>query len=119
MNKGVRIINFVIDIIVISVISSIFSAIVGNPIGTKLIFFLVFLLYYFLLEIFFCQTLGKIATKTIVVDVLDSKPGILKILLRTLLRLNPFDIISYLFGINLGTHDVLSKTKLKPIKLQE
>jgi hypothetical protein len=47
----------------------------------------------------------------------NEKPGIGRIFLRTILRLNPLDGFSYLFGQEQGAHDLLSKTRLisKPI----
>lgn len=113
MNKGIRIINFLIDIISISVISTIIMLLIGNQIYTKIVFLFVFIFYYCLFELILGQTLGKMVTKTKVVDLSGSQPDFKRIILRTLLRLNPFDTASFLFGINLGTHDVLSKTKLK------
>jgi hypothetical protein len=52
-------------------------------------------------------------TKTVVTDLNNVEPNFLKLLLRTLLRFSAIDAISYLFGIDFGIHDTLSKTKLK------
>jgi hypothetical protein len=44
------------------------------------------------------------------------KPTMGRIALRTILRLNPFDGLSYLFGQEQGGHDLLSKTRLQSKK---
>lgn len=58
------------------------------------------------------QTLGKKITGTVVVDMYNQSPSNKRILIRTLLRFNPFDIWSYLFGAEQGGHDLISKTRL-------
>lgn len=113
MNKGIRLVNFLIDLLVIALISVILVVILANPIYAKPASFLVFFFYYFVLELVFGKTIGKMVTKTKVVNLHEEQPGALLILIRTLLRFNPFDTLSYLFGISLGTHDVLSKTQLR------
>ena len=83
---------------------------------------LLYYLYYFILELTIGQTIGKIITKTRVVTIdnrvvtIDNseKPNFKKIFVRTISRLIPIDLISYLFSSN-GIHDSLSKTKLKKI----
>ena len=112
INKGTRLINFVIDITIISFTSSFIEAfaLTGHP---TLVFYSVYLLYYFIMETFTGQTIGKMATDTIVVDKNKLKPGPLRILLRTILRLNPLDSLSYLFGQEQGSHDIISRTRLK------
>lgn len=106
-NKGIRIINFLFDFIIINIISIILGIIFKFG-----VFYLVYLAYYFTFEFFLGQTVGKMVTKTKVVDNFHKKSSVKKIILRTLLRLNPFDFLSYLFGHNLGSHDVISKTIL-------
>ena len=112
ITKGTRIINFVIDITIIVVISEIFSAFL-DPRFKNIIFYIVYLFYYFIFEFVKSQTIGKIITKTVVVDMNNLKPSFARVLLRTLLRLNPFDGYSYLFGQEQGGHDLISKTRLK------
>lgn len=115
INKGTRIINSVIDIIFIGIISNFLNSILYFTNYTTL-YYAVFLIYYFIFEYFLGQTPGKMITKTIVVDMKNSKPSLRKILYRTLLRLNPFDAASYLFGQEQGGHDTISKTRLKTKK---
>ncbi len=110
MNKGYRIINFFIDIIVISALTFIISDAFGFQINS--IRFIVFFLYYLLFEYFLRQTVGKMITKTVVIDANNSNPGFWKVLLRTLLRFSALDAVSYMFGFEFGIHDVLSRTRL-------
>jgi uncharacterized RDD family membrane protein YckC len=76
------------------------------------------LCYYFLSEMYFSRTIGKLATKTIVVMIDGSKPTAITILKRTLCRLIPFDGLTFL-GRQRGWHDsipdvyVVKKTALE------
>lgn len=112
ITKGTRIINYLIDIIVISILSGVLNML-SHFVRPLMVYYVVYLSYYFLFEYFRGQTLGKMITNTIIVDINNSKPGLMKILYRTILRLNPFDAFSYLFGQEQGGHDLLSKTRLK------
>jgi len=109
VNKGVRLVHFIVDMLIIIIISKLLEAL-GVHSDIRFIILIVFLTYYFAMEWLTGRTFGKMITKTMVVDSHNSKPGILRILLRTLLRLNPFDAYSYLFGSEIGAHDSLSKT---------
>lgn len=108
MNKGLRIFNFVIDSICIQVAYAIIS-IFFYPYYLNLI---VFLTYYFFFEYFLGQTPGKMVTSTVVVDLNYTKPSLRKVLYRSVLRFNPLDAFSYLFGLEQGSHDLPSKTRL-------
>ena len=55
-------------------------------------------------------------TKTKVVDKNGNKPTIGRLILRTLIRLIPIDLFTFLLG-NLGLHDLISKTTV--IKVQK
>jgi uncharacterized RDD family membrane protein YckC len=113
ISKGTRIINYLIDVAIISLIASIPKAILFFLVSPVLVYYSVFLVYYFFFEYFLGQTPGKMITKTIVVDMQNSKPSLRKVLYRTILRLYPFDGFSYLFGQEQGGHDLISKTRLK------
>ena len=70
-------------------------------------------LYYALTEYFFQRTLGKLLTKTIVVDQDDEIPDLSSILLRTVCRFLPLEPLSLLIsGKQLAWHDKLSGTKV-------
>ena len=68
------------------------------------------LVYYNFFEIFFARTVGKFITQTIVVDENGEKPNHERILVRTLCRLIPFEIFSFLGITARGWHDSISKT---------
>ena len=68
------------------------------------------LFYYNVFEIFFARTVGKFITQTIVVDENGEKPNHETILVRTLCRLIPFEILSFLGMPARGWHDRISKT---------
>jgi len=109
VNKGIRLVHFIVDMMIILIIVRILE-VVRVPLDERIIMLIVFLLYYFTMESITGQTVGKMITKAMVVDSHKSKPGTLRILVRTILRLNPFDAYSYLFGLDIGAHDSLSKT---------
>ena len=80
------------------------DSILGNIIGIGLYF-----LYYVYFEFKFNKTIGKIITGTKVILINGEKPDIITLILRTLCRLIPFDVFSYLFKKE-GWHDRFSKT---------
>ncbi|NQX86663.1 MAG: RDD family protein [Flavobacteriaceae bacterium] len=118
MKKRIRLYNFLIDSIIFFIIVLVFSTLLKEYIerqNLKYLMILLYYLYYFILELTIGQTIGKIITKTRVVNIDNSeKPNFIKILIRTISRLIPIDFLSYLFSSN-GIHDILSKTKLKKI----
>lgn len=74
------------------------------------VFSCISLFYYNVFEIFTARTFGKLVTQTIVVDEKGEKPHHETILIRSLCRLIPFEIISFLGPLGRGLHDMLSKT---------
>ena len=116
MKKRVRLYNFLIDSALFFVIVIVFSILLKDYVtqeDLKYMMIAVYYLYYFIMEWTTGQTVGKMITKSKVVNSgTDEKPGILSILIRTLCRLIPIDFFSYLF-IPMGIHDKLSKTELK------
>ena len=66
--------------------------------------------YYGMTETFLSRSPAKYFTKTIVVMEDGSKPTVMTILTRTLLRILPFEPLSFLRGRTLGLHDENSKT---------
>lgn len=117
----IRFVNFTIDFIVILIF---YGLIVPNfemflsltskaeliiyRMGTLAIFFAV---YYIPFEHKYQKTLGKIITKTKVVNLEGEKPELGDIISRTFCRLIPFDRFSFFFTRN-GFHDAISKTKV-------
>lgn len=66
------------------------------------------LTYYFILEIIFLQTIGKLHNNS---QLKLNKPRFPTIIVRTLSRKIPFDALSFLIGKN-GWHDTLSETSV-------
>ncbi len=113
INKGTRFTNFVTDYLAIFIIWISLAVGSGMVLFDPFFLYVTLFLYYFLFEVTTGQTLGKMISKTKVVNKNGTHPSVFKIFARTLLRLVPIDIISYLFGTELGFHDILSGTKLK------
>lgn len=65
---------------------------------------------YFSQEFIFGKTLGKLFTGTRVVDSLGNKPGIVKLIIRTISRLIPLEAFSFLGSNKRGWHDTISDT---------
>ena len=119
-DKGSRVGNFIIDIIIILIIYLvivilsvfIFPNFTNNyVVELELLVILIFLLYYIFLEGFYGRTLGKMLTKTKVVDLYANKPSFWKIILRTIFRFFPLWPIVFLFGFSCF-HDVISGTRV-------
>ena len=114
-----RSINFIIDIVAVFIIYRSTAYIIQKLLNItsirEILFlnrttvFVVFILYFILAENMFQKTLGKVITKTKVVNFNGEKPNFVDIIIRTFSRLIPFDGISYLYSIS-GFHDKLSKT---------
>ncbi|WP_430816496.1 RDD family protein [Carboxylicivirga sp. RSCT41] len=109
-DKGIRIINFTIDLLAIAVAYSVISNLIIVSINPNIIMYVCMFFYYLIFESINGRTIGKIITDTKVVDSKHTKPGFLRILLRTVLRFNPFDVMSYLLGTEVGAHDKISRT---------
>lgn len=112
IDKSVRLTNYLIDFLVILFILIMVGFFIQNQFLLQLGYFIVTFAYYFIMETIFQQTVGKIVTKTIVVNKNGEKAGFKNILLRSLVRLIPIDSFSYIFGTERGLHNVLSSTKL-------
>lgn len=82
---------------------------VQTPLISLIIFVPIFWSYYIICESVFQRTLGKVLTKTKVVDQNNSKPAFGQILGRTFSRSIPFEYLSYIVSRN-GIHDRLSGT---------
>jgi len=127
--KEARFLNFVIDYIIIflilvliSILDMVFfletdSEIVdssfipeGNSLTEYLFFNLISSSYYFIIEVFTGRTISKWITGTIVVDINGNKPPTSTILKRSLLRLIPFEYLSFLGHRARGWHDQYSDT---------
>lgn len=128
MNKvgiGTRVLNFLVDTLVVFFISYIVSKINGyyeqqfalQHIPFKYhfnfgyLFFAVLFGYYFLCELIFKRTIGKFFSFTKVVTNKNETPGILQILIRSLVRLTVIDMF-FIPVFDKTLHDYLSKTEV-------
>lgn len=122
-----RFVNYIIDSIAISILYLLILSVVGiifiktNPeilnfllndsqYLNYLLFIFVMLGYYFIFESFTGRTIGKYITKTTVVDKEGRKPVVKMVFIRTICRLIPFELLSYLGEGKPGWHDTLSGT---------
>ena len=120
-SKQKRVLNFIIDsvimlIIVRSAITVLNISEVSNRIGSLdrieryLFWSVISFVYYVMTEAFLSRSPAKYFTKTIVVMGDGSKPAILTILARNILRILPLEPLSFLRGRTLGLHDENSGT---------
>ena len=70
----------------------------------------IFLLYYTLIESLTGQSIGKMATGTMVVTANGEKPDFTSILGRSFSRLIPFEAFSFLGESHSGWHDTITNT---------
>ncbi|MFK7814323.1 MAG: RDD family protein [Maribacter sp.] len=115
IDKGIRFTNFSTDYFIIFFIWLMLAVGSGGELFEISFFYVILFLYYFAFELSNGQTLGKKITNTKIVGRNGKPASGIRIFARSLLRLVPFDIVSYLFETETGLHDLLSGTKLKKI----
>ena len=111
--KFLRFLNFCIDsflFLVMSRLSLKFLSANGILTDPKWFSIAFYIFYYFVNEYFFARTPAKWITKTKVFYIYPQAQKAKLIFIRTLVRLMPFDMISYLFTKN-GFHDRWSNTQ--------
>jgi len=120
VDKGIRVGNCIIDLLVVAfiiviggyLISLAYPQIADNNSPALDVFSsAIFFFYYFLLEFFTGKTIGKMLTKTTVVDKNGNKPKILNLIVRSSVRLIPIEGLSFIFG-PAGFHDLISGTRV-------
>nr|WP_315149343.1 RDD family protein [uncultured Flavobacterium sp.] len=120
-SKQKRVLNWIIDsliklIILRLVVSSLDSSAISIGINSLdmieryLFWSAISFVYYGVTEVFLSRSPAKYLTKTIVVMEDGSKPSVITILTRTILRIFPFEPLTFLRGRTLGLHDEHSKT---------
>ncbi|TWP24833.1 RDD family protein [Apibacter muscae] len=126
--RTLRFLSYAIDIIVFYILifsTGILSPILNargwiyllgsNPLIDRLFAMVLFVIYFFLLEsLLKGKTIGKLITGTRVVTEEGEKPSIITSLKRNLIRIVPFDTLSF-FG-EIGWHDRWSKTRVVKAK---
>ncbi|WP_346863883.1 RDD family protein [uncultured Draconibacterium sp.] len=128
--QGARLLNLIIDTIsymIIWIIISIILMLTGLdgsyldetgesiPLIPLIIIIPTFWGYYIVSETIFQKTLGKLLTRTKVVNTKGEKPNLGQIIGRTLSRSIPFEYLSYLFTKR-GVHDLISSTSVIKVK---
>jgi uncharacterized RDD family membrane protein YckC len=120
-SKQKRFLNFIIDGVIKLVIVRLAITVLNiseiakeinslDLTGRYLFWSVISLVYYGMTEVFLARSPAKYFTKTIVVMEDGSKPDIITILARTILRILPFEALTFLRGRTLGLHDKNSKT---------
>jgi len=116
-----RLINFIVDTLAFTIIAIITIIILKNSNQNfkyynvnynRLLAFTIYFSYYFIFELVFSSTIGKLVTSTKVVDSSTLlRPSVVKLIIRTLCRFIPFEFVSMVFNDkNLPLHDILSRT---------
>lgn len=120
-SKQKRVLNFIIDGVIKLIIvrlalfffntSQIAEEIYSFDLIERYLFWsAISFVYYGMTEVFLARSPAKYFTKTIVVMEDGSKPTLLTILTRTVLRILPFEPLSFLRGRAMGLHDKNSGT---------
>ncbi|MEO1051473.1 MAG: RDD family protein [Bacteroidota bacterium] len=113
-----RVVNYLIDLVAYFVLVRLFSTYIITLLpeeayrfyfGLTGRMFITYGLYYFIMELAFGRTFGKLVTKTRVVNRKGRRPSFLQVLFRTIFRFVPFDPFSFLTNPD-GWHDRWSKT---------
>jgi uncharacterized RDD family membrane protein YckC len=121
VHSKIRFLNFLIDFIVLFIICGLvipnveilfsLTSQAERAIYRMTTFILLIATYYIFFEHKYQKTLGKIITKTKVVNLEGDKAELGDIISRTFCRFIPFDRFSFFFTRN-GFHDGISKTKV-------
>lgn len=120
-SKQKRALNFIIDgIIKLVIVRLVLSFLQTTQIAQEIYSFdlierylfwsVISFVYYGMTEAFLARSPAKYFTKTIVVMEDGSKPTLLTVLTRTVLRILPFEPLSFLRGRTMGLHDQNSGT---------
>lgn len=125
-SKGKRLANYIIDAIVFYLLVAIigmFAFILGDAdpdatvewIDNSLLSNLISIIAYIWFYIFFeallkGKTIGKLITRTRVVDIGGNPPSLYEVVIRSLSRIVPFEGFSFLGSDPYGWHDKWSKT---------
>lgn len=118
VNKDIRFYNYVIDLAAIlfitlvagSLIHAVFQ--INQGLTIMLLLQVVYIAYYFVMELRYGQTLGKMFTKTMVVHKSGRKPSVGNLIIRSMFRIATLDVLSFLLGTAVGMHDSFSNTRV-------
>ncbi|MEO8147201.1 MAG: RDD family protein [Bacteroidia bacterium] len=120
-SSGKRFANYIIDLIVWYLIAMVFMGVIiystedqsllEDKAFSYIVTFMALLSYYIFFESLTSQTIGKMITKTKVINEQGGKPTFMQIVGRSFARLIPFEAFSFLRGGS-GWHDTLPGTKV-------
>lgn len=116
---GTRVLNFLVDTLVIFLISyaiykglTYYATLYRKPLMSfGYLFFIVLFIYYFISELLFARTLGKLASFTKVVNKQGNRPNIFQVFLRSAARLTIIDCFFFPF-LEKTLHDYVSQTSV-------
>ena len=117
VGTGTRVLNFCVDTVIILILTTVLFKIYKWYVFYYHIsywnfgwfFFGVLFVYYTILEIVFARTPGKWFTQTKVVNKSGSKPSVIEIIIRSIVRLTIIDMFFIPF-LDKPLHDYISKT---------
>lgn len=122
IGRGVRFVNFLLDLVIFAVIASTIIYIVktqtnlldeSNKLTDRIFSISLYIIYYLFFELIFKSTPGKFITKTKVVNEENKVPSGSAILIRSLVRIIPLEPISIFFYSDKQCwHDRFSNTKI-------
>ena len=111
--------GFVISIVLLFVAPDMLNNIAeGKGFVDYLITYSIYFIYDVFSEYVFGRSLGKLVTKTKVIDLNGNRPDFTTIVFRSLGRLIPFDALSYLGSDAVGWHDQVSKTRVVDVDFE-
>ncbi len=111
VQPGLRFVHLITDYVILVIFQLLLQILGFNvPNLTALIVFLLAPAYYTLMEFYFQQTPGKMITGSIVIDSYAQKPDFRICLLRTLIRVVPFEAFSCFGTPCRGWHDSWANT---------
>ena len=115
-SRKTRLYNYLIDLFFIFIFwNGFYYGLLLDTFGSAMIYVILFVaikfLYYFILELIFNQSFGKVFTGSFIQKNVNWNL-IPLILIRTLCRFIPFEPFSFLNKNGVGLHDKLSKTRL-------
>lgn len=120
----IRILNLAIDLICIYLFGFIMGPVLGllsvsfsftelwANLSFAILFLFYFIAYYFLFEISWSRTIGKLITGTMVVNLYGRMPTITQIIVRSITRLIPIDPFTFFGNRSTGWHDSFSGTRV-------
>ena len=123
VNITTRLINFLLDTFAFTLIAIITILILKrylpsfqyyNKTNNRILAFVLYFIYYFVFELTLSSTPGKLVTGTkVIANSSQSRPSVLKILIRTCCRFIPLEGISIFLTENKNVlHDIISGTSV-------